>query len=207
MKDDIIGTFGVLIIGLILLVMMTNYQGDFDVLWPGVSEVFESENRENQNEDENVQVATVFDGDEKDLKKKEAWPYIVDQVSKKFGKKERVVESIGQYFLWPSNTKGEYTPIAGVKALAIEYQHDPTGKNFKTKKSFVGGVMRRLGFKEVKKKECQTNEMTAFADCVAYYERGNEKCVMMVIYEPINKLDQEAVTAKKMQTKIYCGSV
>lgn len=231
MKNDIIGSFGIIILAIVLVIIASRADNLDNIWWGNVEIGFDANSSNNSNNENNPatmndfmssasvevkgsSVVTEYAENGEDCKTscKIDWkqmppiPYLAEELQKKYNKKYIVETRIGEYFLWPQK-KNKFSNITNADAVIIESIHDPTGKTISDHRSQISKILKKLSFKQVKNSNCLIPGNHDFADCLDYYERGDYKCASMVIYEPIDKTEVEKVEAKVIQTKVVCGMI
>ena len=233
MTNDIIGSIGIVILAIIFMLFVAN--GNIEILgWQSLANNSQQQLINNHNEPmaeflgaeatseaqqqpqitrQSVVTQYTDKGEDCQTTCKILWqeippqPYLQEQLTEKYKKKYLVETQIGQYFLWPEK-KEKYQYITNADAVVIESVHDVSGRTLKDQRNQITKALKKLDFKLVKKDRCLVEKAGSFADCLDFYERGkNEKCLSVVIYEPINPMDVAKVEKKVIQTKVLCGEI
>ena len=228
MKNDIIGSFGIIILAIVLVIVASNSE-NVDSFWWGNLDFSNEANQTQSNggapsmnnfigtgsaQVAGSSVVTEYteNGENCTTSCKVDWkqmppvPYLFEELQKKYGKKYVVETKIGEYFLWPQN-KDKFSQVMNADSVIMESIHDPSGKTLNEQRNQITKILKKLNFKKVKKGNCLVAGNYDFADCLDYYERDGVKCMSMVIYEPMDRTNVEKKEAKVIQTKVVCGIV
>ncbi|MCL2109982.1 hypothetical protein FWH30_00095 [Microgenomates group bacterium] len=185
MKNDIIGSLGVMLLAAVLLLAVGGSSEQF--LWNGFGRL----NFHEQEEEAEVVIAPE--------KNETLFPKLTDNVQQKWGKKWTIEQDRVEGIYW---LDGTYIRAHG---LMIEQPYQVAATELNEYLNWQEEQLSEFGFKEQKIRdgECLIVEKGVFSECAGAYVRNEEKCLVLVAY-PVTDNDQ---SPKNIEIKLLCNFV